>query len=81
MTLSFINMPLLSYVGEIERPVMIVHGENAHSLYFAKTAYSKLAGNNKELLIVPGASHTDLYDGLEYIPFDKMAEFFRANLK
>lgn len=81
MTLSFINMPLLSYVGEIERPVMIVHGENAHSLYFAKTAYSKLAGNNKELLIVPGASHTDLYDGLEYIPFDKMAEFFRVNLK
>ena len=81
MTLSFINMPLLSYVGEIERPVMIVHGENAHSLYFAKTAYSKLAGNNKELLIVPGASHTDHYDGLEYIPFDKMAEFFRANLK
>ncbi|WP_455497481.1 alpha/beta hydrolase [Coprobacter sp.] len=81
MALSFINMPLLSYIDEIERPVMIIHGEKAHSLYFGKTAYSKLTGNNKELLIIPGANHTDLYDGFKYIPFDKMAEFFRKNLK
>lgn len=79
--LPFMNFPLLSMAGEIKSPVMIVHGENAHSLYFGKTAFSKLTGNNKELVIVPGANHTDLYDRLDKIPFDKIVRFFNINLK
>ncbi len=79
MELSFINMPLLSYIHEIASAVLLVHGENAHSRYFSEDAYRRLCGSNKELMIIPGANHTDLYD--RKIPFDKMEEFFRANLK
>lgn len=79
MTLSFINMPLLSYIHEISRPVLLIHGENAHSRYFSEDAFKKLTGDNKELMIIPGANHTDLYD--RTIPFDKLEDFFRKNLK
>ncbi len=86
--MSFINMPILQYSNEIRSAVLIVHGEKAHSCYFGKDAYANMTKNskytdNKELLIIPGASHTDLYDGGEkkVIPFDKIAEFFVANLK
>ena len=78
--LSFLNMPILQYAGEIRSAVLIIHGEKAHSCYFSRDAYAKLNGDNKELLIIPGAVHTDLYDKTEIIPFDKMTEFFRANL-
>ena len=83
--LSFLNMPILSYSNEIRSAVLIVHGEKAHSCYFSKDAYaamtkdSKYAGN-KELLIIPNAVHTDLYDNLDVIPFDKLEAFFKKNL-
>ena len=80
-SLSFINMPILSYADEIRSAVLIVHGEKAHSRYFGEDAFKKLKGDNKELLIVPGAVHTDLYDNLEKIPFDKIEQFFREYLK
>lgn len=80
-TLSFINMPILAYAGEIRSAVLIVHGEKAHSRYFGEDAYKKLKGDNKELLIVPGASHTDLYDNMKKIPFDRIEQFFRNYLK
>ena len=79
--LSFLNMPILSYAGEIRSAVLLVHGEKAHSRYFSEDTYKKLAGDNKELLIVPDANHTDLYDNFEKIPFDKIEVFFRAYLK
>ena len=79
--LSFLNMPILSYAGEIRSAVLLVHGEKAHSRYFSEDTYKKLAGDNKELLIVPGANHTDLYDNFEKIPFDKIEVFFREYLK
>lgn len=79
-SLSFLNMPILSYAGEIRSAVLLVHGEKAHSLYFSKTAFSKLSGDNKELLIVPNASHTDLYDQADIIPFDKIEEFLKKHL-
>ena len=78
--LSFTNMPLLAYADEIESPVLIIHGEKAHSRYFSEEAFKKLKGNNKELLIVPGANHTDLYDNMNKIPFDKIAAFFHKYL-
>ena len=80
-TLSFLNMPILSYAGEIRNAVLLVHGEKAHSRYFSEDTYKKLKGDNKELLIVPGASHTDLYDNFEKIPFDKIEQFYREYLK
>jgi hypothetical protein len=80
-SLPFINFPLLSRAGEIRNAVMIVHGENAHSRYFGEDAFKKLKGDNKKLVIVPGANHCDLYDNLEKIPFDDIAEFFNAYLK
>ena len=80
-SLSFINMPILSYADEIRSAVLIVHGEKAHSRYFGEDAFKKLRGDNKELLIVPGAVHTDLYDDLDKIPFDKIELFFREYLK
>lgn len=73
-------MPLLAYAGEIRSAVLLVHGEKAHSRYFSEDAFKKLNGDNKELLIVPGASHTDLYDRVDIIPFDRIEAFFRANL-
>ena len=79
--LSFMNMPLLTYAGEIESAVLAIHGEKAHSRYFGEDAFKKLKGSNKELLIIPGASHTDLYDNLEKIPFDQMTAFFQKYLK
>ncbi len=78
--LSFINMPQLTYISEIRSPVLIVHGEKAHSRYFSEDAFKQLKVDNKELLIVPGASHTDLYDNFAAIPFDKLENFFRENV-
>lgn len=80
-TLSFLNMPILSYAGEIRNAVLLVHGGKAHSRYFSEDTYKMLKGDNKELLIVPSASHTDLYDNLEKIPFDKIEQFYREYLK
>lgn len=80
--LSFINMPLLAYSDEIRSAVLMIHGEKAHSLYFSEDAFKKLKGDNKELLIIPGASHVDLYDNKAgVIPYDKMEQFFRDNLR
>ena len=76
--LSFINMPILSYSNEIRSAVLLVHGEKAHSCYFSKDAYKMLKGDNKELLIIPDAVHTDLYDKTEIIPFDKITGFINA---
>lgn len=80
-SLDFMNMPLLAYIGEIESPVLLIHGEKAHSRYFSEDAFKKLTGDNKELMIIPGASHVDLYDQMNIIPFDKIEEFFKTNLK
>ena len=80
-TLSLINMPILAYSDEIKSAVLVIHGEKAHSRYFGEEAFKKLKGDNKELLIVEGASHVDLYDNLEKIPFDKIESFFKENLK
>ena len=80
-SLSFMNMPILQYAGEIRSAVLLVHGEKAHSRYFSETAYGKLTGDNKELLIIPGANHTDLYDQMDVIPFAKLGEFFGEYLK
>lgn len=75
--LSFVNMPINTYIGEIRSAVLLVHGEKAHSRYFSEDAYKRLAGDNKELLIVPGANHTDLYDNPDAIPFDQIERFYR----
>ena len=80
-SLSMINMPILSYSNEIRSPVLMIHGEKAHSRYFSEDAFKRLKGSNKELLIVKDANHVDLYDNLEKIPFEKIVEFFRNNLK
>lgn len=80
-SLSFINMPILSYSDEIQSAVLMLHGENAHSRYFSEDAYKKLKGSNKELLIIKGANHVDLYDQSDKIPFDKIEDFFKTNLK
>ena len=88
--LSFMNMPLLCYSAEIQSPVLIIHGEKAHSRYFSEDAFKNMTGTrstgndtvvgNKELLIIPGANHVDLYDNLDAIPFDKIETFFKTNL-
>ena len=80
-SLSLINMPILQYSEEIQNAVLVIHGENAHSRYFSEDAFKKLKGKNKELYIVSGANHVDLYDNLEKIPFDKIETFFRTYLK
>ena len=85
-TMSFMNQPILRYSSEIRSAVLIIHGEKAHSCYFSRDAYAAMTeGNpnpeNKELLIIPGAVHTDLYDKLDVIPFDKMANFFRKAMR
>lgn len=77
-SLSFLNMPILQYADEIQSAALLIHGENAHSCYFSKDAYAMLKGDNKELMIIPDAVHTDLYDRTDVIPFDKMATFFRT---
>ena len=81
--MSFLNQPILCYADEIRSAVLVMHGEKAHSCYFSKDAFAKLTGDNKELLIIPDAVHTDLYDGggKNVIPFDRLAAFFQANLK
>lgn len=79
--LSFMSFPLLTYIKEISpRPILLIHGEKAHSRYFSETAYAA-ASEPKELLIIPGANHTDLYDRVDVIPFDRIAKFFSTNLK
>lgn len=79
--IPFINFPLMSRANEIETAVLVIHGEKAHSRYFGEDAFKKLQGDNKELMIIPDASHTDLYDNLSVIPFDKIQAFFQNNLK
>ncbi|MCM1259909.1 MAG: alpha/beta hydrolase [Staphylococcus sp.] len=86
--MSFINQPILKYSNEIRSAVLVMHGERAHSLYFGKDAFENMVKDNpykdnKELLIIPDAVHTDLYDGggKNAIPFDKLVEFFNKNLK
>lgn len=82
--LAFINMPINTYIDEIRSSVLLVHGENAHSRYFSEEAYKKMTSGeyaaDKELYLVPGADHTDLYDNLEKIPFDRIDAFFRKHL-
>lgn len=78
--LSFMNMPILTYIAEISpRPVLFIHGEKAHSRYFSETAFAA-AAEPKELMIIPGANHTDLYDKVDVIPFDKLTSFFNQHL-
>ncbi len=79
--LSFLNMPILQYANEIRSAVLLVHGEKAHSCYFSRDAFALLSGDNKELLIIPGAVHTDLYDQLAVIPFAKLEQFFWDNMQ
>ena len=82
---SFMNQPILKYSNEIRSAVLIMHGEKAHSFYFGKDAYDAMIQNskyteNKELLVIPGAVHTDLYDNIDVIPFDKKDDFFKKNM-
>jgi hypothetical protein len=79
--MSFLNQPILQYTDEIRSACLVIHGEKAHSCYFSKDAFSKLTGDNKELMIIPNAVHTDLYDNLDVIPFDKIQSFFEQYLK
>ena len=76
-SLSFLNMPILQYSNEIRSAVLMIHGEKAHSCYFSKDAFQKLTGDNKELMLIPNAVHTDLYDQTNIIPFDKIEAFFK----
>ena len=83
--MSFMNQTILKYSNEIRSAVLIMHGEKAHSCYFGKDAYAEMVKDskytdNKELLMIPGAVHTDLYDNLDVIPFDKMQKFFEAKM-
>ena len=85
-TMSFMNQPILRYSNEIRSAVLIIHGEKAHSCYFSRDAYAAMVEDdpnpeNKELLIIPGAVHTDLYDKLDVIPFDKMVDFFQKAMQ
>ena len=79
--LAFINTPLDTFLGEIETPVLLVHGEKAHSRYFSEVAFVRLKGDNKHLMIIPGANHTDLYDNLNFIPYNEIEQFFKTTLK
>ena len=79
--MSFMNQPILCYSDEIRSAVLVMHGEKAHSCYFSKDTFKKLQGDNKELLLIPDAVHTDLYDKTDVIPFDKLEQFFKENLK
>ena len=78
--MSFISQPIIAYSDEIRSAVMIIHGEKAHSCYFSKEEFEKLTGDNKELIIIPDAVHTDLYDDVDIIPFDKIIEFYNENM-
>jgi len=79
--LPFLNFKFFEYAGELESAVLIIHGEKAHSRYFSEGVFEKLKGDNKELMIIPHASHTDLYDQVNIIPFERLEHFFRTNLK
>lgn len=84
--MSFLNQPILQYSREIRSAVLLIHGEKAHSCYFSRDAYADMVkdspyAGNKELLIIPGAVHTDLYDRMDVIPFDKLEHFFKEHLK
>ena len=79
--LAFLNAPILAYADEIRSAVLLIHGEKAHSRYFSEDTFKKLKGDNKELMIIPYAVHTDLYDRTDIIPFDKLEEFFKEYLK
>ncbi|MDO5810537.1 MAG: alpha/beta hydrolase [Methanobrevibacter sp.] len=79
-TMSFISQPIIAYSDEIRSAVLIIHGEKAHSCYFSKDEFEKLTGDNKELMIIPDAVHTDLYDDLDIIPFDKIIDFYNEYL-
>ena len=84
--ISFMNQPILKYSNEIRSACLLIHGEKAHSCYFSKDAYENMTINsqyaaNKELMIIPEAVHTDLYDNMDVIPFEKMASFFEESLK
>ena len=78
--MSFLNQPILAYADEIRSAVLMIYGEKAHSCYFSQDAFTKLQGENKELLIIPDAVHTDSYDRMDVIPFEKIASFFKENL-
>ncbi|RHR83044.1 alpha/beta hydrolase [Odoribacter sp. AF15-53] len=80
-SLAFVNAPILTYSDEIRSAVLLIHGEKAHSRYFSEDAFKKLKGDNKELIIIPGAVHIDLYDRTDIIPFDKLESFFKKYLK
>lgn len=83
MAVSFqelLNQPILAWASEIANPVLMIHGSRAHSLYFSQDAYKKLTGDNKELPVIPGATHTDLYDNFQFIPFERIASFFDESL-
>ena len=80
-SIALVNMPMLAFIGEIEAPVLLIHGEKAHSRYLSEDTFKLLKGDNKELMIIPGASHVDLYDNMEKIPFEKIISFFKTNLK
>lgn len=80
-TISFMNQPLLAMAGEIDTPVLLVHGEKAHSRYFSEGAFAQLKGDNKKLMIIPGANHVDLYDNRSAIPFDRLEAFFDNSLR
>ena len=79
-SLSLINTPILRFGDEIKSPILMIHGEDAHSCYFSRDCFEKLSGDNKELYIIPGAVHVDLYDNLDVIPFDKIEKFYKDNL-
>lgn len=79
--MSFMNQPILAYADEIRSAVLMVHGEKAHSCYFSRDAFAQLQGENKELLIIPDAVHTDLYDRTDVIPFERIERFFTENLQ
>ncbi|MBQ2635255.1 MAG: alpha/beta hydrolase [Methanobrevibacter sp.] len=78
--MSFISQPIIAYSDEIKSPVLMIHGENAHSRYFSEDEFAKLTGDNKELMIIHDANHTDLYYKTDVIPFEKIAEFYKQNL-
>ena len=80
-TMSFLNQPLLAMAPEITTPVLLVHGEKAHSRYFSEGAFEQLTGDNKELMIIPGANHVDLYDNFDAIPFARLQDFFEKGLR
>lgn len=78
--MSFISQPIIAYSDEIRSPVLMIHGEKAYSRYFSEDEFAKLTGDNKELMIIPNAVHTDLYYKTDVIPFDKIAEFYNKYL-